>query len=80
MELYKELLFQILREENVQVSFNNLNLNELLESACYRTLCKIKNVIEDDALDDQSCFRKIEEIVCVFEDLGGSGGIRHDFG
>ncbi len=80
MELYKELLLQILSEENMQISFNNLNVNELLESVCYRTLCRIKEIIEDDTLDDPECFMKIEEIVCVLEEVGSSGGIRHDFG
>ena len=79
MELYKELLLQILREENVQISFNNLNLDRLLESACYRTLCRIKEIIEDDTLEDPECFMKIEEIICVFEDLGSGCGRRHDF-
>ena len=80
MELYKELLLQILSEENMQILFNNLNVNELLESVCYRTLCRIKEIIEDDTLDDPECFMKIEEIVCVLEEVGSSGGIRHDFG
>ena len=80
MELYKELLLQILSEENMQISFNNLNVNELLESVCYRALCRIKEIIEDDTLDDPECFMKIEEIVCVLEEVGSSGGIRHDFG
>ena len=80
MELYKELLLQILSEENMQISFNNLNVNELLESVCYRTLCRIKEIIEDDTLDDPECFMKIEEIVCVLEEVGSRGGIRHDFG
>ena len=80
MELYKELLFQLLREETVQITFSNLNLNELLESVCYRTLCRIKEVIEDDTLDDESCFMKIEEIVNALEEAGSSGGSRHDFG
>ena len=80
MELYKELLLQILSEENMQILFNNLNVNELLESVCYRTLCRIKEIIEDDTLDDPECFMKIEEIVCVLEEVGSSGGIRNDFG
>ena len=43
-------------------------------------LCRIKEIIEDDTLDDPECFMKIEEIVCVLEEVGSSGGIRHDFG
>ena len=37
-------------------------------------------VIEDDSLEDDECFMKIEEIVCAFENLGSGGGNRHDFG
>ena len=82
MELYKELLRRILKEENVSISFPNLNvnLNELLESRCYQALCEIKRIVEDDSLDDEACFMKIEEIICTLEDLGSSGGSRHDFG
>ena len=81
MELYKELLIQILKEQEIQVSFANLkiNLNELLESRCYQILCKIKAVIEDDTLNDEDCFLRIEEIVSTFEEVGSNGGFRHDF-
>ena len=41
---------------------------------------KIKAIIEDDSLEDKECFRKIEEIVCAFEEIGSNGGSRHDFG
>ena len=38
------------------------------------------NILDDDSLDDATCFQKIEEIVCVFEEMGFNGGSRHDFG
>ena len=41
---------------------------------------KIKNIIENDDLTDKECFERIEEIVCVLEDIGSDGGGRHDFG
>ena len=40
---------------------------------------KIKAVIEDDSLTDETCFAKIEEIVCILESVGSGGGSRHDF-
>lgn len=80
MELYKELLLHLLREEGVQTSINSLDLNVLLESTCYQALCRIKEVLEDDTLEDQECFMKIEEIVCVLERIGSNGGTRHDYG
>lgn len=82
MELYKELLVQILAQQDVQVTFSNcsLDLNRLVESAAYQAICRIRALLEDDSLDDRACFKKIEEIVCIFEDMGSSGGGRHDFG
>ena len=82
MELYKEILAQILSQQNAQIMFPDLRLDatKIVESECYKALQKIKAVMEDDSLDDESCFRKIEEIVCIFEEMGSSGGGRHDFG
>ena len=80
MELYKELLIHALQGGNITVSFPDFNLNSLLESSCYQALCKIKAVIEDDTLEDEECFNQIEQIICTFEELGSSGGFRHDFG
>lgn len=82
MELYKEILAAVLEKENIEVSFPNLKINakEIMELECYKALQKIKAVIEDDSLEDEECFIKIEEIVRLFEALGSDGGIRHDFG
>lgn len=82
MELHKEILAQILSQQNVQIIFPDLQLDaaKIVELECYKALQKIKAVIEDDSLEDESCFRKIEEIVCIFEEMGSSGGGRHDFG
>ena len=82
MELYKEILAQILSQQNAQIIFPDLHLDaaKIVELECYKALQKIKAVIEDDNLDDESCFRKVEEIVCTFEEMGSSGGGRHDFG
>jgi len=46
----------------------------------YKALEKIRAILADDALSDAECFRKIEAIVCVLEELGSDGGGRHDFG
>lgn len=78
MELYRELLIQILGEEDVRITC--VDLNELLESRCYQALKEIKAVLQDDGLDDAACFAKIEAIVCIFEEMGSNGGFRHDFG
>ena len=82
LELYKEILAQILSQQNAQIIFPDLHLDaeKIAEMECYKALQKIKSVIEDDRLEDSTCFKKIEEIVCIFEELGSSGGGRHDFG
>ena len=80
MELYKELLIHALENGVVTISFPELDINALLESQCYQALCKIKSVIQDDSLEGDACFKRIEEIVCTFETMGSSGGFRHDFG
>ena len=82
MELYKEILANALRYEDVNITFPNLHIDaaQIIETSCYKALQKIKAVIEDDSLKDDECFMKIEEIVQTFEELGSNGGGRHDFG
>ena len=53
---------------------------EIIETESYKALQKIKEIIQDSSLDDKECFMKIEEIVCIFEALGGSVGNRLDVG
>ena len=83
MELFQEILCHVFANEKVQVSFPELthtDAAQIVELECYQALRKIKTILEDDSLEDSECFRQIEEIVCVFEDLGSDGGRRHDFG
>lgn len=54
-------------------------LGELMNSAACRALEKIRKVLNDDRLDDQTCFWKIEEIVKIYEEMGSDGGSRHNF-
>lgn len=81
MELYQEILYRILANQKLQVTFPDLNVNpaEIIELECYKILQKIKDIIKDDTLDDSDCFTKIEEIVCLFESLGIDSGERHDY-
>ena len=82
MDLYMELLREILYKAPVQVTFPNLTVNqtELLNSISYQALCKIRDIVRDDSLRDDECFKQIEAIVCVLESIGSDGGNRHDFG
>ena len=70
-ELYKEILIQLIKEENITCM-----MAELVEKRCYKALKAIKAIVEDGSLSDFEC---VEEIVCIFEEIGSSGGIRHDF-
>lgn len=82
MELYKEILAHALNHGEVRIVFprQEQDISNIIEGTCYQALKRIKAVLEDDLLDDQECFQKIEEIVCIFEEIGSSGGNRHDFG
>ena len=78
MDLYKELLVNTLAKEEMIVEFPNLKINaqDIIELQCYKILQKIKALVENNSLSDFEC---IEAIVCAFEDIGSSGGNRHDF-
>ncbi len=82
MELYKEILIKVLEKEEAEIYFPNLKLSaeEIVENVSYRTLKKIKEIIQDDSLTDEQCFTQIEEVICVLEKIGSDGGSRHDFG
>lgn len=81
MDFWIEILAQYLAREQVQFVFANPvpDPSAIVEGECYRALKKIKQILEDDTLEDTDCFLKIEEIVSVLEDLGSNAGNRHDF-
>lgn len=72
----------MLKGREVTVDFPRLPIDpqRMAKLKCYQALEKIKAVIRDDSLSDEECFMKIEEIICVLEDLGSGGSGRHDFG
>ena len=81
MNLYQEVLCNVLKSELIEIKFPNIpTMVNLVELKCYHTLEKIKAVLEDDSLSDKECFLKIEEIVEIFESIGSNAGNRHDFG
>ena len=81
MEVYKEILTKALEKEELHILFPQLKIDatQIVELECYKTLQKIKTVIEMDGLSDAECFMKIEEVILAFEDAGSGGGARHDF-
>ena len=82
MDLFKEIFLGALNTGEIQVAFRGMEATvaEVIEGKCYQALQKIREILDDDSLDDPECFERIEEIVCVFEEIGSNGGSRHDFG
>jgi hypothetical protein len=82
MDLYKDILINLLKESTVEVRFKNFRFHsdEVVESECYKALRAIRAILNNDKLDDYECFRRIEMVVCLFEEIGSGGGSRHDWG
>ncbi len=82
MELWQDILLNALASGNIHTAFaaNTVSPADIVEQRCYQVLQRIKDILDDDRLDDPECFQRIEEIVLAFEEIGSSGGIRHDFG
>ncbi len=80
-DLWKEILFWLLQDEEIEVRFPQApDFQKLFENKCCKALDEIKEVIEDESLEDKECFERIERIVRIFEEMGSDGGARHDFG
>lgn len=69
MNLYQEILSEILANEKIEVTFPNLNISakEIVETKCYQALAEIKGILENDKLEDKECFEKIEEILPLLD-------------
>ena len=84
MELKDELLLYTLRRENKRDEKHEAQvltaLCKKIDTLSVRLLREIREIIRDPNLDDDVCFEKIEEIVCLFEEYGIAAGTRHDFG
>ncbi len=82
MELYRDMLCKILESEEFEILLPKwkMNVEEMIEMKCYQALNEIKNILEDETLNDRDCFESIERIISVFEKLGSGINERHDFG
>ena len=80
MELIQELFVRFLKSEHFRIEFSKeFNFESIVEKECYKALNKIKEIIQNDELEDTECFWRIEEIVCLLESMGIDCGGRHDF-
>ncbi len=63
LDLYKEILLKVLEKEDIEVTFENIEINpiKIVELASYNALQKIKTIIEDNSLDDRECFLKLKK-------------------
>ena len=82
MELYRDMLCRILETEEFEIVLPkwNMKVEEMMEMKCYQALQAIKRILEEDELEDEECFDRIEKIISVFEALGSGIYDRHDFG
>ena len=80
--LLRHMFVRALITGEIQVCFNGTGTTvaEIIEGKCYQTLQQIREILDDHTLSDESCFERIEQIICAFEQLGSDGGSRHDFG
>ena len=76
MELYQQILNRQLGDSTVLSAETVLQIVEL---QCYQALQKIREILDDETLEDRECFDRIEKIVCLYEAMGSDGGSRHDF-
>lgn len=83
-EFCAQILAKALVQADAEIRIQGLpassHLNTMLETESLIALKKIRDVLDDDSLEDRECFRRIEGIVSVFETLGPGAGSRHDFG
>ena len=81
MELFQAIYAQSLINGDIKITFrpDYPALTKIIEGKCYQALQRIREILDDNDLEDAECFRRIEDIVCVFEELGSDGGSRHDF-
>ena len=82
MELYRDMLCRILETEEFEIVLPkwNMKVEEMMEMKCYQALQANKRILEEDELEDEECFDRIEKIISVFETLGRGIYDRHDFG
>lgn len=81
MELFQEIMCKEIGKLILETCYDiPVNYQEIVNLKSLQTLEKIRDIINNDILSDEECFNRIEEVICLFEAIGSSGGNRHDFG
>ena len=71
MDLYKEILINILKDNDIEITFKGIEFdyNKLLENKSYVALNEIKKILANDTIDNANCLKKIQEIVDTYKTL-----------
>ena len=80
MELIEELFVRFIKSEHFSIELSKeFNFESIVEKECYKALNEIKEIIQNNDLEDAECFWRIEKIICLLESMGIDCGGRHDF-
>ena len=79
MDLLQQLVIDGLQRGELTITASRETRN-WVEGRCFQTLMRIKEVLEDENLEDEECFLRIEGILDAFENAGVCVLGRHDFG
>ena len=74
-QMERELLLETVYDER---RLSDAEIKTLLNERSVRALAEIRRILDEDT-PDEKCFRRIEEIVKIYEAIGAAGGARHDF-
>ena len=71
MDMHQQILCEVIAKEIIPSL--QIDAAKLLELRCYQTILRIREILSDETLEDDACFRKIAEIGCALEELGIGG-------
>lgn len=80
MELIREVLVCVLKDEKVNISLPDADVEKMVDRKLYETLYEISEAVRDADTGDRECFERVEKLVRIFEKYGLDAGNRHDFG
>ena len=65
MDLYKEILINILKDNDIEITFKGIEFdyNKLLENKSYVALNEIKKILANDTIDNANCLKKHKKLL-----------------